>query len=261
MKVDDQQLLRDAIARNAGAVLLVPAGNVYTQHKTRLVGGDEEGFWIQMPPGTRAQMDMLMTNRLSVGVSLISACRKVIFTTLVQQFRMGMALNAHITVDSVLLAWPTQVEAIQRRGSYRASVRLDADLPVSVWCIGDETNLADTPGVEASREVIMRNLSIDGVGLICVAQPERPAPGVNQRVRISLSHAGRELLLGGRVRHVRALPNGNSSVGIQFDKLELNAENRPTLAALTNLVSQLQRDEIRRHRFGEATARVAATGS
>ena len=261
MKVDDQQLLRDAIARNAGAVLSVPSGNVYNHYKTRLVAGEEEGFWIQMPPGTRAQMDLLMTNRLSVGVSLISSSRKVILTTLVQQFRAAVPLNAHISVDAVLLAWPSQVEAIQRRGSYRASVRLDADLPVSVWCIGDEVALGDAPGAEAGREVIMRNLSIDGMGLICVAQPERPAPGVNQRMRISLSHAGGELLLGGRVRHVRALANGNSTLGIQFDKLELNAENRPTLAALSNLVSQLQRDEIRRHRFGEARARAVATGS
>jgi hypothetical protein len=62
------------------------------------------------------------------------------------------------------------------------------------------------------------------------------------------------LLLGGRVRYVRPLPNGNSGLGIQFEKLELNAENRGTLAALTNLVSQLQRDEIRRHRFTEPKA-------
>lgn len=61
-------------------------------------------------------MDLLMTNRLTVGVSLISACRKVIFTTLVQQFRAGMAINEHIGVDAMLLAWPMQVEAIQRRG-------------------------------------------------------------------------------------------------------------------------------------------------
>ena len=261
MEVDDQQqLLRDAIARNAGAVLSVPAGNVYTHHKTRLVGSEEEGFWIQMPLGTRAQMDMIMTNRLSVGVSLISASRKVIFTTLIQQFRAGVAINAHITVDAMLLAWPAQVEAIQRRGSYRASVRLDADLPVSVWCIDDEAALEEAPPAEASREVIMRNLSIDGMGLIFVVKPAAeaaaPAPGVNQRVRISLTSPEGELLLGGRVRHTRPLPNGNASVGIQFDKLELNAQNRPTLAALTNLVSQLQRDEIRRHRFGEATARA-----
>jgi c-di-GMP-binding flagellar brake protein YcgR len=256
MKVDDQQLLRDAIARNAGAVISVPSGNVYVHHKTRLVAGEEEGFWIQMPPRTRAQMDLLMTNRLSVGVSLTSASRKVIFTTLVQQFRAGMAINEHISVDAVLLAWPAQVEAIQRRGSYRASVRLDADLPVSVWCIDDEAALAEIPEANASREVITRNLSIDGMGLICVVKTDAPAPGVNQRMRISLSHPGGQLLLGGRVRHVRALPNGNASVGIQFDKLESSVENRPTLAALTNLVSQLQRDEIRRHRFGEATARA-----
>jgi hypothetical protein len=254
MKVDDQQLLRDAIARNAGAVISVPTGDVYSHHKTRLVAGEDEGFWIQMPLGTRAQMDLVMTRRLTVGLSLTSKSRKVIFSTLVQQFRSDVALNAQISVDAVLLAWPSQVEAIQRRATYRASVRLDADLPVSIHCIEDGAALAETPAPEFAREVIMRNLSIDGVGMICVANPQAAAPVANQRLRISITHAGSELLLGGRVRYVRPLPNGNSSLGIQFEKLELNAENRATLAALTNLVSQLQRDEIRRHRFTEPTA-------
>jgi len=254
MKVDDQQLLRDAIARNSGAVISVPAGNVYSHHKTRLVAGEDEGFWIQMPPGTRAQMDLLMTRRLTVGLSLISKAHKVIFSTLVLQFRSEVPLNAEISVDAVLLAWPSQVEAIKRRATYRASVRLDADLPVSIYCIADEASLVETPAAEFAREVIMRNLSIDGMGVICVARAEAAAPVPNQRLRISITHGGSQLLLGGRVRYVRPLPNGNSSLGIQFEKLELNAENRPTLAALTNLVSQLQRDEIRRHRFIEPTA-------
>jgi c-di-GMP-binding flagellar brake protein YcgR len=256
MKVDDQQLLRDAIARNAGAVISLPTGNELRHHKTRLIAAEDDGFWIQLPQGARTQMGLVMERRQTVGLSVISSACKVVMSSLVLQFRAGLQLNEHISVDAALLAWPAQVAAIQRRASYRASVRLDADLPVTVWCIADDARLTDAPEDQEQREVILRNLSVDGLGLICVVYPEVPPPGLNQRLRVRIVHAGTQLLLAARVRHVRPLPNGNVAIGAQFEKLELTVENRPTLAALTHLVSQLQRDEIRRHRFVEPISRA-----
>jgi c-di-GMP-binding flagellar brake protein YcgR len=256
MKVDEQQLLRDAVARNAGFVLSLPTGNVVVHHKSRFVAADDEGFWVQIPDGTRGLIDRLMANRQTVGLSLIASSFKVVFTSLIMQFRAEMPLNSQITINAILLAWPAQLAAIQRRASYRASIRLDADLAVHAWCISEEAGLPDPPAADTQIHVIPRNLSIDGMGLICLTDPQPPPFALDQRLRIEIAHADCRLLLGGRVRHLRKLPNGNTSVGVQFAKLDLCPANRSTLAGLTNLVGQLQRDEIRRHRFVEAIGRA-----
>src|SRR5689334_23081870 len=104
MKVDDQQMLRDAIARNAGAVISLPAGNELRHHKTRLILGEDDGFWIQMPLGARGEMGLVMDRRLSVGLSVTASSRKVTMTSLVLQFRSDLSLNEHISVDAAMLA-------------------------------------------------------------------------------------------------------------------------------------------------------------
>jgi hypothetical protein len=42
--------------------------------------------------------------------------------------------------------------------------------------------------------------------------------------------------------------------GIVFKPLDQDLEGRQTLAALTRIVGQLQRDEVRRHRLGIKSA-------
>jgi hypothetical protein len=57
----------------------------------------------------------------------------------------------------------------------------------------------------------------------------------------------------------KPMPAANSDpavirTGIVFKPLEHDIEGRQTLAALTRIVGQLQRDEVRRHRLGIKSA-------
>jgi hypothetical protein len=77
-------------------------------------------------------------------------------------------------------------------------------------------------------------------------------PRAEQRLRIVVVHSGGELLIDGRIRHTRPGEDGDLVLGVQFKKLDDAIEGRRTRAALTEILGQLQRDEIRRGRTAEA---------
>lgn len=250
----DTQSLKDAVARSGPAVLSLPVDGVLRHHRTRfLVPADENGFWMEAPPGERPLIDELLAGKKPVGVSLRAGANKVIFTTLVREFEAALPLNETTTVDAILLAWPDQVQAIQRRNDYRVSVQPgDADVHLRVWRIADHHHFRDRPPASATIKVALRDLSVGGMGLIYTPDPDPQAPrlAAEQRLRVSISHGrGEELILEARVRHVRTLPAENYRVGVQFKKLEDDIEGRQAVAALTHIVGQLQRTEIRRKRI------------
>jgi c-di-GMP-binding flagellar brake protein YcgR len=255
----DTQSLKDAVARCGPAVLSLPtADGPLRHHRTRfLIPEDQEGFWIEAPPGERQLIDELLLAKKPVGVSLKTGFNKVIFTTLIHQFEAALPVSETTTVDALLLAWPDQLQAIQRRNDYRVTVQPDdGDVHLRVWRINEHHYLRDKPPASAALAVALRDLSVGGMGLIYTPDPADGPNGApaklpdNQRLRIALSHGrGDELLLEGRILHSRAVPAENYRLGVQFKNLADDIEGRQTLAALTQVVGQLQRTEIRRKRI------------
>jgi len=251
----DTQSLKDAVARSGPAVLSLPVDGALRHHRTRfLMPEDQDGFWVEAPQGQRPLIDELLAGKKLVGVSLKAGDHKVVFTTVIREFESGLPVaNNTATVDAVLLAWPDQVQAVQRRNDYRVSVEPnDADLHLRVWRIADHHLLRDKPPASALIKVGLRDLSVGGMGLVYTPDPDPSAPRVvpDQRLRIAISHGrGEELILDGRVRHARTLPAENYRLGVQFKKHEDDFDGRQALAALTQIVGQLQRTEIRRKRL------------
>lgn len=251
----DTQSLKDAVARSGPAVLSLPVDGALRHHRVRfLMPEDQDGFWVEAPQGQRPLIDELLAGKTLVGVSLKAGDNKVIFTTLIREFEAGLPVGDTATVvDAVLLAWPDQVQAVQRRNDYRVSVDPnDSDVNLRVWRIADHHHLRDKPPASALIKVGLRDLSVGGMGLVYTPDPNPDAPRVAapQRLRIAISHGrGEELILDGRVRHARTLPAENYRLGVQFKKHEDDLDGRQALAALTQIVGQLQRTEIRRKRI------------
>jgi c-di-GMP-binding flagellar brake protein YcgR len=253
----DTQSLKDAVARCGPAVLSLPtADGPLRHHRTRfLIPEEQEGFWIEAPQGERQLIDELLAAKKPVGVSVKTGFNKIIFTTLIHQFEAALPVNETNTVDALLLAWPDQVQAIQRRNDYRVTVQPgDADVHLRVWRIGERHHLRDKPPAGDTITVALRDLSVGGMGLIYTPDPDATDDAArlpdNQRLRILLSHGkGEDQLLEGRVLHSRAVPAGNYRLGVQFKNLADDIDGRQTLAALTQIVGQLQRTEIRRKRI------------
>jgi hypothetical protein len=253
----DTQSLKDAIARGAPAVLSLRADGGLQHHRTRFltVADDADGFWIEAPPDQRPLLDLIMNTKQPVGVSLKNGFTKVIFTTLVRDYEPALpaAGDGQPAVDAVFLVWPDQVQAIQRRTDYRVTVQpADGDVRLRVWRIPDHAHLRDKPPASTLLKVELGDLSVGGMGATYTPDPapESPKVAVNQRLRVALSHGrAEELILEARVRHVRALPDQQFRLGVQFEKLKDDLDGRQTLAALTYIVGQLQRTEIRRKRL------------
>jgi hypothetical protein len=250
MKPADEQLLHDAIARNAGAVVSLPSAGMLRHHKTRLLASEDDGFWIEAPPGESALIQALITSAQPVGISLKSAMTKLVLAAPARAFRAAMQINRDTAVDAVQLCWPGQIKAVQRRADYRVTVLRDSEISVRVWRIPEHHVLRDKPLSAAELKVTLRDLSVGGMKLICV-----PVPGVtkvvaDQRLRMAFRHPDGEVIVEGRVRHAAPLPNGDLRLGVQFKKLEDAIQGRQALATLTTIVGQLQREEIRRHRLG-----------
>ena len=263
----DTRILKDAVARGAAAVLSLPSDGMLRHHRTRfLVPADHDGFWIEAPPAAaneRPLINQLITTRAPVGVSLKTGINKIVFASLVRQFEAALPVNDQTVVDALLLAWPDQVQAVQRRSDYRAALDpADADdLRVRCWRIAEHHHLRDKPLASAALRVVPRDLSAGGMGLLYTPDPDGPKLADEQRLRITLAHresSGHELILEGRVRHTRPLPGGNYRLGVQFKKLEDDLEGRQALAALTQIVGLLQRTEIRRKRIAASRAASAA---
>jgi hypothetical protein len=251
MTNDDQQSLRDAITRRAGAVLSLPSEGGLRHHKTRLLAAQEEGFWVICPPDDRALIDAVMADGQCVGVSVRGPETRVVSATLVLQYRAGTGGDG-ASPGALLLAWPSQVKAIQRRADFRVTVYPGAGVLARVWHIPDHHYLREAPPRTSLLDVRLRNLSLGGMGVSYFVAPGAFEPRPQQRLRIVLAYDREELLIDGRVKHTRPGEGGDLILGVQFKKLDDAIEGRQTRAALTEIIGRLQRDEIRRGRAAEA---------
>lgn len=249
MQTSSHEHLREVIARNAGAVISLPSAGMLRHYKTRFLAADEEGFWIEAPPGEKGLTDQLMAQQSKVGMSIKSSPNKIVFTTIIRQFLASMQINRETAVDALLMAWPDQLVSIQRRSDYRVTVPADTELSLHVWRIPEHHVLRDRPLPSTQLRVTLRDLSVGGMALIYTRNDNEPLPVVDQRLRITLEYERGNLLIDGRVRHFRETPSGQLRMGVQFRNLENDLDGRQTLAALTLLVGMLQRDEVRRHRL------------
>jgi c-di-GMP-binding flagellar brake protein YcgR len=256
MSPADTQSLKDAVARSGPAVLSLPSAGQLRHHRTRflLPSLDQDGFWIEAPAAERELIEALRAGRKPVGVSLRGGAGKVSFATVIREFEPALPLGDQAVVDALLLAWPDQVQAIQRRADYRVTVQPAdvADVRLRVWRIPDHHHLRDRPSATALLKVTLGDLSVGGMGLLYTPDADDPKLAEGQRLRVTLGHATTgddELLLDARVRHARPLPGDCYRLGVQFKKLEDDIEGRQALATLTQIVGLLQRSEIRRKRL------------
>jgi hypothetical protein len=252
MVTADQALLKDAIARNAGALLSLPSAGMFRNHRTRFLACDEGGFWIEMPVGEKPLVDALVASCGAVGLSIKAGANTAVVTTTIDRCDPGMRINAQTVVDALLMAWPREFKTVQRRADYRARITTGSAITGRVWRIPERQPLTVRPPATAEVRCAVRDLSIGGTCLIVTPRPDEPRLAVDQRLRIQLTWDGGEALIEGRARHGRPLPGGEVRHGVQFRKMDNSIEGRQALAALTAVVGQLQRDELRRMRLGLA---------
>lgn len=248
----DNNLLQDAISRNAGLVLSLPSAGMLRHSKSRFLGECAEGFWIESNPAERALIDSLVASQQPVGVSFKAGVNKVIFTTPLVRRDEQYRVNAEVTVEALLLTRPAEVKAIQRRNNYRVAVPRDAEVTVRMWRINDRVPLRDRPMAAQEVQVQIRDLSLGGMGCTIFGKDGQPPVISNaDRLRIQIAARDHSLLVEGHMKHPTTRPKTDViRAGIQFKALEKSLEGRQTLNTLTRVIGELAREEVRRLRLG-----------
>jgi c-di-GMP-binding flagellar brake protein YcgR len=247
--------LRDAIARNAGAVLSLPSAGMVRHHKTRFLSEAPGGFWIEAAAGADEPLiESLISEGKPVGISFRANLKSILFTTPVEERRHKYEVNSETRVEALRLAFPKELQQKQRRQAYRASLPEDHGIELKLWRMTEKANLHDRPLTTLEMMATIHDLSVGGMGIICAPQKDgQPAKGLlNERVRVELSWGKTKVLTEGCIVRRKERPDRFVAMGIEFKKLESDLEGRQLLAKLNELVGNLQRDEIRRLRHAAA---------
>lgn len=257
-------MLRQAILRNAAAVLSLPSAGMLRHHKTRFLGdcpnalGDgTDGLWIEAPVGDVPLLNELMDRQDPVGIAFKGGPTSVVFTAPIRRRLEAFNLNAaseQCTVPALLVEFPKIFKSLQRRAAYRVALPLDNPIALRAWRIAEHAVLRDRPMAAAEVHVRTRDLSVMGVGFTCPSKDQAPPRlTLGERMRVQLKCGDEEVLVEARVIHQRLVGENVLAAGANFKKLEKDFEGRQVLSKLTAIVGRLQREEIQRQR-GELAA-------
>lgn len=246
----EAQLLIDAIARNSALVLSLPSAGNLRNYKSRFLGDDPAGFWVEATSSEKPLINELIETQTQVGIAFRCGPNKILFTTPVIRFESALRVNAQTESEAILLATPTEIKSIQRRSNYRVGITADSVIAARGWKIPEHAYLNDRPTASAEVKMELRDISLGGLGVIIRARDggdPKIVPG--QRVRIELKFSEVTLLLDGRVRQPTVADAADGlRTGIAFKPLDNQLEGRQKLAQLARIVGDLQRDEVKRLR-------------
>ena len=264
------ELLRAAIARRAGVVLSLPTltsdapGEGSLKHyKSRFLADGGDGLWVAAVPADPAVIRELVDRRAPAGVSFRSGHLKVMFAARVLHAQddyptaelSGAAPEAR---GALLLRFPDahEVRAVQRRKTFRVPVPPGSDLKLRLWVITEDVHLREKPPPRSELPAELVDVSVAGAGVMIRGNGGKP-PTISQgdRLRLELSLRESAVLLEGRVCYPpRAVKDGQGAVraGVQFKTLTDSKDDRNARFQLDRIVSDLQRESIRRRKLGAA---------
>ena len=270
---DNLQLLRDAIVRRAGIVLSLPNlaalapgqdrdAAPLRHYKSRFLADAGDGLWVESVPAERDLVRALVDDRYPAGVSFRSGQLKVMFAAplLHAQDDYGGAAGTDAAgggrVSALLLRFPgaSDIRAVQRRRNFRVPIVLPSDLHARVWLMPEDAHLREKPSPRSELTCELRDISVGGIGVTLNVPDGRPlAVAAGDRLRIQLTLRETSVVLEGRLRHpYRPVRLGDAAVraGIQFKTLTDSRDDRQSLGHLNKIVSDLQRESIRRRKLG-----------
>ena len=244
------QPLFDAVARGAALVLSLPTREGLRHCKSRFLGEDQHGVWLSAA-GEEELVDRLIAGKRPVGVSFRAGDVRHVFVSPVLRKELYFEARDGTTTAALLLAFPSEVKAMQRRSSYRVRIPPETDLSVRCWRMTRRADLHDKPIASQEVPTEVRDISLGGLGVTFQGSSiEPPKVTSEDRLRIEIRYRDFELLIEGRMRPVREpLQPGPLRTGIRFRFLQEGIEDRQTLTRLTKIVGELQREEARYQRM------------
>jgi c-di-GMP-binding flagellar brake protein YcgR len=257
--VADQEndFLREAVARNAGIVLSLPSLGMLRHYKSRFLAEVDGQIIVESAPAEFHLIDELIANATNVGISFKSGPTKVVFGSPITERIDDWRMNDNATIHALRMQWPGAIQSIQRRSNYRVRVGADAELTARVWRIAPRKPLADVPPTAAEIPAQLLNLSTGGMGVTLSAPEDEPLRiDPADRLRVEITFVERKILMEASLRHPQKVPKDAKTLraGLEFSDMQSNIDGRQTEALLNKIIGELQRAEVRRARLGMMSA-------
>ena len=243
--------LTNAVDRNMAVVLSLPSAGMLRHHKSRFLGLHADGILLETIGGEDSLIQQLIRTGEPAAVSFKTGNRTANFKTKILRVEREFQINAQATASVLLVQNPAEINVAQRRHNYRAPVYEMTGLGHRLWRIADGADISREPASTMHIEAKMRDLSVGGMGVTLPAPVEGETKLVTgQRLRIELQYEQQTpLILDGKLRIAQnANPDGTYFAGIQFVGLQEGLEGRRIQTELTQIVGQLQREELRRRK-------------
>ncbi|HWE04765.1 MAG TPA: hypothetical protein VG326_20325 [Tepidisphaeraceae bacterium] len=243
-----REMLNEAVARNCAVVISLPSAGILRHYKSRFIGETPIGIWVEAEPAEHALIGELLTTQSNVGVSFKRGPEKVTFLSPLLEYDARHSINDQTTIAALLIARPAEIKTLQRRNNYRVKVFKDNVLQGKIWRVAPRAHITDRPMPSQQVTIDVRDLSLGGMGVaIRGNNGEPPKISTEDRLRIELQHGQITLLLEGRMRQPSGpQPPGEISTGIRFNEMAGDFEGRQKLSQLTRIISEMQRQEVRR---------------
>lgn len=248
----NQELLKDAVARNTGVVLSLPSAGILRHHKSRFLAENDNGYWVEADASEKSLIEELKDSGNNVGISFKQGHNKIIFASRLLEYDPEFRVNDQITVPAIQVAPPEQIKSIQRRNNYRVKAQADCELAVRIWRIAPRAYLNDRPSATQEVKISLRDFSLGGIGVAIHGENGLPPKiSTEDRLRVEMRYREIVIVLEGRMRQPAGpQPNLGIHSGIQFKEMSNDLEGRQKMTQLNKILGDMQREEVRRARLG-----------
>ena len=243
--VRDETIL-EAVQKQTPAIVTVPLANRWVTMKTRISKADQAGGVLALtnPMPEEGQPMPALTPGHCVTLSFRRGHRKCMGTCVV------VAVNEQIPDEAIVLRWPSELLAVQRRAYFRADVPQGMVVPARLWTGGRAKRRLVAISKWPSVVCQLTDCSAGGLRLEVDAAND-PQTQVGDPVAVEFSPLKEvgQICLDANFRYRLALPSGKFALGLQFVGLESSAAGRQMLLVL----GQVSAEYLRRSHFAGRT--------
>ena len=248
--IDD--ILKQAVVEKSGLRLtaLCESG---TTHAAKALQWSEapgpEGLWVHLPEDNETTIARFGTSLPQVSVSFaVNQVRYSFDSTIVSRNRRFW-LNDSVMFDALLIAAPRDVRKLQERRYPRYNVSEGSGISGQLIRLA-RSESGGMPGTDALVPVEgkLQDLSLGGAGFICSPDKALLTAPHGQRLACIVEFRRAKLVLAASLARATSVSTRAMRVGVDFTQHENEKAMTGKLAALANIVQELERQESLRRR-------------
>jgi len=248
--IDD--ILKQAVLEKSMLRLTALAGSKST-HAAKALQWSEapgpEGLWVHLPDDDEATIARFGTSLPAVSVSFAVDQTRYAFESSVLSRNRRFWLNDSVMFDALLIAAPGEVHQIQERRHPRLPVSEGSGVSGHLIRLEKpKSDVAPTANALVAIEGKLQDLSLGGAGFICSPDKALLSAPRGERLACVLDYRGTKLVLVASLARVTSVSTRAMRVGVDFTQHENEKSMTGKLAALSNVVQELERQESLRHR-------------